>query len=170
MPIYVRKKESEYTVAPEGLWPAVCCDVVDLGIVQTPFGAQEKIQIRWQLEEVDEKTGKRFLIVQKYTPSLHEKSKLRPMLEAWRGRKFTKDEEREFDIEKLLGANCQLQIIHNIKDEGQVYANVQAVVPMPRNATKLRVSDDYVRVAQREKEYHNGNGNGAASHDEYVPF
>ena len=96
MPIYARKKETEFSPAPEGLWPAVCVDVVDLGIVQTPFGPQEKIQIRWQLEEKDPKTGKRYLIVQKYTPSLHEKSKLRPMLEAWRGKKFSKEEERQF--------------------------------------------------------------------------
>src|SRR5437762_9521613 len=80
MPIYARKKETEFSPAPEGLWPAVCVDVVDLGIVQTPFGPQEKIQIRWQLEEKDPKTGKRYLIVQKYTPSLHEKSKLRRVL------------------------------------------------------------------------------------------
>lgn len=171
MPIYAKKKESEYTVAPEGLWPAVCCDVVDLGIVQGAFGPQEKIEIRWQLEEVDEKTGRRFLIVQRYTPSLHEKSRLRPMLEAWRGKKFTAEEERQFDIEKLLGANCQLQIIHNVKDEGRVYANVQAVVPMPRNAAKIRISEDYVRVVNRPKEYHNGNGNGApVEAEEWTPF
>ena len=59
MPIYARKKETEFSPAPEGLWPAVCVDVVDLGIVQTPFGPQEKIQIRWQLEEKDPKTGRR---------------------------------------------------------------------------------------------------------------
>jgi hypothetical protein len=170
MPIYARKKENEYTTAPEGLWPAVCCDVVDLGIVQSQFGPQEKIEIRWQLEEVDQKTGRRFLIVQRYTPSLHEKSRLRPMLEAWRGRKFSKEEEAQFDIEKLLGANCQLQIIHNVKDEGRVYANVQAVVPMHKNAAKLRVAEDYIRVVNRPKEYHNGNGSGAPVSDEYVPF
>lgn len=168
MPIYARKKETDFSPAPEGLWPAVCVDVVDLGIVNTPFGQQEKIQIRWQLEEKDPKTNKRYLIVQKYTPSLHEKSKLRPMLEAWRGKKFSKEEEKQFDIEKLLGANCQLQIIHNIKEEGQVYANVQAVVPQHRNAAKIR-PEDYIRVverARREGEQHpDGNGDG-----DYTPF
>lgn len=168
MPIYARKKEVEFSPAPEGLWPAVCVDVVDLGIVNTPYGPQEKIQIRWQLEEKDPKTNKRYLIVQKYTPSLHEKSKLRPMLEAWRGKKFSKEEEKQFDIEKLLGANCQLQIIHNIKEEGQVYANVQAVVPPARNTAKIR-PDDYVRVverARREELEQHPDGNA----DEYVPF
>ncbi len=172
MPIYARKKESEYTVAPEGLWPAVCVDVFDLGLVDTQFGKQEKIEITWQLEERDPETKKRFLIFQRYTPSLHEKSRLRPMLEAWRGRKFTKDEEREFDIEKLLGANCQLQVIHHIKDEGKTYANVQAVVPPAKGTTKLR-PEDYTRKIDREKQYEkspNGNGNGYHGEDEDVPF
>jgi len=151
MPIYARKKESEFSPAPEGLWPAVCVDVVDLGIVQSQFGPQVKIQIRWQLEERDPKTNRRFLIVQSYTPSLHEKSKLRPLLESWRGKKFSKEELQQFDIEKLLGANCQLQIIHNIKEEGQVYANVQAAVPPAKNAPKLR-PEDYVRVVDRPKQ------------------
>ena len=166
MPIYARKKDSDYTAAPEGLWPAVCVDVVDLGIVTTQYGAQLKIQIRWQLEERDEKTGRRFLIVQSYTPSLHEKSKLRPLLEAWRGKKFNAEELKQFDIEKLLGANCQLQIIHNIKDEGRVFANVQAVVPMAKGAVKLR-PEEYIRVVDRPKET---NEQGAQQDDSYVPF
>jgi hypothetical protein len=165
MPIYASKKESDFSPAPEGLWPAVCVDVVDLGIVQTAFGAQVKIQIRWQLEEKDPKTNKRYLVVQSYTPSLHEKSKLRPLLESWRGKKFSADEVKQFDVEKLLGANCQLQIIHNIKDEGRVYANVQAAVPAHRNAAKLR-PEDYIRVIERAKSEEQQGG----SNDEYTPF
>jgi hypothetical protein len=168
MAIYARKKEGEYTVAPEGLWPAVCCDVYDLGIVKTQFGDQVKIEITWQLEEKDPQTGKRFLISQRYTPSLHEKSRLRPLLESWRGRKFTKDEEKEFDIEKLLGANCQLQLVHNIKDEGRTYANVQACVPYPKNVPRISV-EGYIRKVDREKNYEN-HPDGQTEDDSYIPF
>ena len=97
MAIYARKKEGDYTVCPEGLYQAVCVDVFDLGLKDYGYGPQPKIEITWQLEERDPKTNKRYLIFTNYTPSLHEKSRLRPMLEAWRGKKFTKDEEREFD-------------------------------------------------------------------------
>src|ERR1700753_4211749 len=101
MPIYASKK-GDFDPAPEGLWPAVCCDVVDLGIVDWGFGPQVKIKICWQLEEEDPKTGERVFVSQTFTPSLHEKSKLRPILEAWRGKKFDKSELKQFDIEKLL--------------------------------------------------------------------
>lgn len=174
MAIYARKKEGDYTVCPEGLYQAVCVDVFDLGLKDYGYGPQPKIEITWQLEERDPKTNKRYLIFANYTPSLHEKSRLRPMLEAWRGKKFTKDEEREFDIEKLLGANCQLQIIHNIKDEGKTYANVQAVVPLHKGTPRI-LGEDYIRRIDREKQYDNhpdGEHQAVNGHatDEYVPF
>jgi hypothetical protein len=124
----------------------VCVDVVDLGIIQTNFGEQVKIKITWQLAEVNKK-GYRFLVSQRYTPSLHKKSKLRPILESWRGKPFTSEEEKRFDIESVLGANCQLSITHNIADDA-VYANVSAVVPAARGAEKL-YAENYTREIDR---------------------
>lgn len=156
MPIYVKKKQ--YEVAPVGLWPAVCVDVVDLGVVQTGFGPQVKIKIVWQLEEKNKK-GYRFLVWQRYTPSLHKKSKLRPMLEAWRGKPFTPAEEKKFDIESVLGAQCQLSITHNIEDDN-TYANIAAVVAASKGAPKVFPLDyereinrpDYIAPSQPEPE------------------
>jgi hypothetical protein len=148
MAIYVGTKQSDFEVPEEGLFPAVCCDIVEMGIVDWGYGPQVKIRIIWQLEETNSK-GKRFTVSAPYTPSLHEKSKLRPILEAWRGKKFSKEEIKKFNIEALLGANCQVQVIHNIKDGGDKYANVQAVVPPARGAGKIYVDEDYVRVKDR---------------------
>lgn len=156
MSIIAMKKKGEYSKAPEGLWPAVCCDVVDLGLQKSQFGEAYKIEIRWMLGAdedpgLDPKSGRPYMVTNRYTLSLHEKSRLRPMLEAWRGRKFSVEELEGFDLEKLIGANCQVQVVHNVAAEGEVYANVQAVVPAARNAVKLRVNGDYVRVCEREK-------------------
>jgi hypothetical protein len=168
MPIYARKKDSNYTPAPEGLWLAVCVDVIDLGIVPTPWGEAPQIKIVWQLEEKDPKTDKRFIVSRKFTPSLHEKAHLRQMLESWRGRKFTKDEEKEFDIENLLGVNCQLQIIHNVKAEGETFANVQAVVGPPKGSIKLR-AENFTRQVDREKQYEQ-HPDGKEPGDDGPPF
>jgi hypothetical protein len=89
--------------------------------------------------------------VKRYTLSLHEKANLRRELETWRGKKFTAEEGEGFDLEKLLGANCQLQVIHNEKDDGTVYANVQAIVPAGRGLEKLSIPPDYVRAINRDK-------------------
>jgi hypothetical protein len=172
MAIYARIKDSEFSPAPEGLWPAVCCDVFDLGLVNHPvYGMQEKILITWQLAERDPKTNKRYQVSRRFTPSLGKKSHLRPLLESWRGRKFTAEEEKEFDIEKLLGANCQVQIIHNIVEEGKTYANVQACVPYPKKEPRLAV-EEYTRRIDREKKYEenpDGEYQGGEG-EEYVPF
>ena len=173
MSIIASKPKKEYSPAPEGLHAAVCCDVVDLGILKSAFGEKHKVEIRWMLEENDPKTELPFMVVSRYTLSLHEKAKLRPMLEGWRGRNFSVEELEGFDLENLLGVNCQLQIIHNIADEGQVYANVQAVIPPAKGATKLRVNAKYVRVAERERrDYYQAHPDGEPfqATDDMVPF
>ncbi len=152
MPIIAKDKKSEFTPAPEGLWPAVCCDVVDLGMVTSQWGTSHQVEIRWQLEEDDPKAKppRPYMVVRRFRNSLHEKSNLRPMLESWRGRKFRAEELEGFDLEKLLGANCQVQIIHDIKTGNSVFAKVQAIVPPGKGAPKLSVRGDYIRKCERD--------------------
>ena len=152
MAIYAKAPESKYVLAPEGLHAAVCCDVVDHGQVDTPFGKKYQIEICWQLEEaIDTDRGRiRPVVRQRYTNSLHEKAKLRGVLETWRGRKFTKDELGGFDLEKLLGASCQIQVIHNDSDDGQTFANVNAVIPLGKGMPKVTVDPAYVRRSLRD--------------------
>lgn len=149
MPIIAKYNRKEYVPAPEGLQQAVCVDVVDRGLEDTPWGQKPKIDIRWQSEHINPENGNPFLVVKKYTLSLHEKANLRQHLESWRGRKLSNEELESFDLEKLLGVNCQLQIAHNAADEGRAYANVQAIVPQGKGTTKL-IPIDYVRVQDRE--------------------
>jgi len=171
MSIIAKKNKREFSPAPEGLHSAVCCDVVDLGMQQSPWGEAHKVEIRWQLEEKDPKSDRPYMVVSRYTLSLHEKSRLRPMLEAWRGRKFNNDELDGFDLEALVGVNCQIQVCHNIKDDGEVFANVQAVVGPERNSVKLRVNPDYIRVQDRDQQRNAGHPEtGYQAQDEDTPF
>jgi hypothetical protein len=151
MPIIARDKQKEWKPAPEGLHCAVCVDVEDLGLKDWGYGEQEKIRISWQIEEISPENDKPYLVHKSYTLSLNEKANLRKDLETWRGRKFSREELEGFDLEVLLGVNCQLQLIHNMKDEGKTYANVQAVIPPGKNAPKLRPVE-YTRVKDRDKQ------------------
>lgn len=166
MAIIAKKPESIFTPCPEGLHHAVCVDVVDLGIVPTPWGDKHKVRIVWQIDDDNPDTGKRYDTRQQYSLSLHEKASLRNHLESWRGRKFTDEELMGFDLEKLIGANCQIQVVHTITDQGKTYANVQAVVPAPKNTPKLSPLD-YVREKDRAKQQANG---GAELTVEDIPF
>lgn len=150
VPIIASDNQKEFTPAPEGLHQAVCIDVVDNGLVETQWGKLHKITIVWEIEEIDSETKKPFQVRNRYTLSLNEKANLRKHLEAWRGRQFTKDQLKGFDVENLVGVNCQLQIIHNIRNDGKVFANVQAIVPLGKGMQTLRPSPDYVRAKDRK--------------------
>src|SRR5688572_23597028 len=111
---------SNFTPAPEGVHHAVCVDVIAAWQVprKDPKGEEYKrdeVTIVWQLDKQNPDNGnKRFQVRRIFGLSLSKKSQLRPFLESWRGRAFTDDELKNgFDVEKLIGVNCNLQIIHN---------------------------------------------------------
>jgi hypothetical protein len=149
---FVVKAGGDFTPAPEGTWPAVCVDVVDKGIVQSAmYKPRHMCQLRWILEaEPPMEDGRPHMAVASFGATLGEKSKLRPFLEAWRGKRFTEDELRGFDVENILGAPCLLQIIHN-KYQGKTYANVTSIMPLPKGMKKLEVPADYVRQHIRDE-------------------
>ena len=95
MPIMVRDNRA-FTPTPEGLHQAVCVDVVDLGLVDGPWGAKPTVELRWELDLANEETGRPFLVSKRYTLSLNEKATLRQHLQAWRGRAFTPPELEGF--------------------------------------------------------------------------
>jgi len=165
MSIIARRPESTFSPCPEGLHHAVCVDVIDLGVLQTTWGDKHKVRVVWQIEEENPDTGKRYEARKQYNLSLHEKATLRKDLEAWRGRKFNNDELEGFDLEKLLGINCQIQIVHDITEDATIYANVQAVVPAPKNVVAL-LPGGYVR----QKDRPNTHGNVPTDADDEVPF
>src|SRR5262245_18905145 len=115
MPLYARDTQKNFTPAPEGLHHAVCVDVIDVGLQDTPWGPKMKVALRWELDLPNpDRNNRPYLVTQRYSLSLNEKATLRRLLEAWRGRRFTEAELAGFDLEALLGVNCQLQIVHNL--------------------------------------------------------
>lgn len=178
MAIVARENRREWTQAPEGLHQAICVDVVDLGLVKTEWGEKPKVALIFQLALLNEDgteelshdfdPPKRYEVRRNFGLSLSGKSALRPFLEAWRGRKFTKEELEGFDLEKLIGVNCQLQIIHNLSEQGRTFANIQAAVPLGRGMQKVH-AQDYVRVIDRAKGQTAERGHGEYD-DEEVPF
>jgi len=148
MSTWVSNNKKDFEPAPEGLHRAVCVDVVDLGMQDTAYGQKRKVQIRWQIEEL-RSDGKPFLVLKKYTASLHKKSKLRPDLESWRGKGFTDEETEKLDLDNLIGKQCQLNVTHVSFADGGIFAAVNAVVPAPRGMPPL-VAQDYKRVCDRD--------------------
>ena len=55
--------------------------------------------------------GQPLTISKFYTLSLHEKANLGNDLTSWRGRAFSEAEKQSFDISKLLGVTCLLNVM-----------------------------------------------------------
>lgn len=145
MALMAKKPEgSNYPPVSQALHQAVCYAVYDLGTqFEEKFGkAVHKVLLGWEIPseriEVDRDGIKLNLpraISKRYTMSLHEKANLRKDLESWRGKAFTDEEAQGFDLKRLLGANCMVQVIHKTKD-GKTFANVTNVVQLPKGMEK----------------------------------
>lgn len=152
MSLIIRANRTTFTPAPEGVHSSVCVDVVDKGEVPTSWGPKHKVQLRWELDKKNhDHDDKPFLVVKTYTLSLHERSSLYKDLLSWRGKSFSREELEQFDLEKLLGVNAQVQVIHQMGDDGTEYSIVQAVMPPNTQVPKLTKSPDYVRVVDRDQ-------------------
>lgn len=137
----------DFKKVPPGAHFAICNMVVDCGL-QEGFGGkpQHKVYLRWEVpdERVEyEKDGRRIegpcSVGTMYTLSLSEKANLRKTLENWRGRAFTAEELKGFDITQVLGKCCQIMVTHS--EDGK-YANVTGVMGISRDqkerATKAK--------------------------------
>ena len=69
-------------------------------------------------------------ISKSYTVSLHEKAGLRKDLAAWRGRDFSEEEAKAFDVSKLIGAYCMVNVTTS-EANGKTYTNVAGLTPLP---------------------------------------
>lgn len=134
--------ESKFIRVPAGMHLARCYRIIDLGTQSYEWQGQPKknykIMILWEVHGEDENgkalitdRGEPMSISKNYTMSLGEMSRLRADLKAWRGRDFTPEELRGFQLKNVLGAWCMLTVVHGDGNDGNPYANVSSVNPVP---------------------------------------
>ena len=122
---------------PTGAIGAVCSNVYDLGMQPgfDPGTFAHKVVVMWELNETlkeGEFAGKRFTISQTFTASLNDKANLCKVLESWRGIPFTAQEKRGFDLDKIIGKPCMLNIVPKARANGEMGTAVAAVMPLPK--------------------------------------
>lgn len=137
---------------PAGVHHAVCYAAIDIG-TQDPgnpqFRPSRKVILMWELphETISTADGDRPRIIScEYTMSIGKKATLRSVLESWRGKPFSAAELEEFDLKNILGANCQLNVVHKAgkADPSRVYARIQSVVPLVKGMQPLKPINDIV--------------------------
>lgn len=126
-----------YSPPEAGTFAARCIGLIDLGTQTTTYEGEaksaHKLLVQFELCDPDNRRddGTRHTISKRFTASLHPKAALRQFLESWRGRPFTPEELRGFDLPKLLGQPCLLGLVHAEKD-GKTFANVSSAMRLPK--------------------------------------
>ena len=146
-----------YDPIPAGLQHAICYSLVDVGSHEGEFQGIKNVrrlviltfELPFQTIEIDGET-KPMAISNTYTLSLHKKAKLRIQLESWRSKPFTERELIDgFELKDILGVNCQLNIVHN-KKEDKTYANIGTIVPLGQGMKKVEPYNEIVYYAMDE--------------------
>jgi hypothetical protein len=122
------KEGSDFKPHPEGIHPAVCLDVIDLGLVETEFQGQRRMVNKLKVvfeSELRMEDGKPFTISKNFTASLHPKARLAEFIGKWRGRLVVPGET--IDLTKLVGACCTLVVSHQQNMVGRTYASIDAI-------------------------------------------
>ncbi|MEI6078557.1 MAG: hypothetical protein WCS94_23465 [Verrucomicrobiota bacterium] len=143
------KDSGDFKPHPEGIHPAVCVDVMDLGLVETDFQGVKKMVNKVKLtfeSEAKGDDGKPCTVSKNFTASLHPKAKLSEFLGKWRGRQVAPGES--IDLQKLIGACCTLVLSHQQNLSGKTYAAIDAV---SKPTKKVAPSGQYDPAAARQR-------------------
>lgn len=159
MPIIAENNGTNHVPIPAGNHIARCVEMIHIGTVTEDTGIYagkvvNKVRLTWETPDELHDFGKGpqpFLVSKEFTLSMNEKATLRKVLEGWRGKAFTEEEAKAFDITVLLGKACMLSVIHKAKANGNVRAEISGVASLPKgfecapqvNPTKVLSFDDW---------------------------
>jgi hypothetical protein len=128
---------------PPGTHLARCYRIVDLGTQKTEWQGQikhlPKVMLQFEVHSEDDEgkplrtdKGEPMSISKNFTLSLAEKATLRKDLASWRGRDFTPDELKGFELKNVLGAWAMLSITKSTGKDGNEYTNIVSISGVPK--------------------------------------
>jgi hypothetical protein len=125
------------------MYLARCYRIVDLGTQKSEYLGQiknlPKVMLQFEVHGEDDAgkplvtaKGEPMSISKNFTLSLAEKATLRKDLQTWRGREFTADELRGFQIDNVLGAWAMIAITKAVGNNGKDYTNIANINSVPK--------------------------------------
>ena len=152
MSLIIKENKSEnYPTVPLGMSNARCISVIDLGTQENDWQGditwKKQVFIAWETPEHKNDKGEPLTIGKYYNLSMHEKSNLSQDLVSWRGKPFSLTEKQGFDIAKLLGTPCQINVME--KDNGK--RKVSNVMPTKDELPKQHHSSTMFSLEEYQK-------------------
>lgn len=147
-----------FTPVSPGMHLARCYRIIDLGTQKTEYQGQikhlQKVMIQFEVHGEDDNgnplvtsKGEPMSISKNFTLSLAEKATLRKDLQAWRGRDFTAEELRGFELKNVLGAWAMITAAKSIGNNGKEYTNIVSINPVPASIKKAGLPNGFNAVA-----------------------
>ncbi len=146
MPIVQSSGGSEFELAPEGTHTGRCYKLLDLGTQQgewqgMPTYPARQVYLQWELPDELTKDGKPYTVGQFVKLAAGDKSTLTKITQACLGEKSSKG----FDANKLVGASCNLSIVHEQKADGSTKAKITGYVQLKKSEKKpVPINDDFI--------------------------
>lgn len=146
MAILAKNDSAPRELIEAGLHKARCYSMVQIGTVKEEFKGEiktmQKVRIGFEFPELtkvfkEENGPQPFVFSKEYTLSMADKSNLRAVLTSWRGKAFTEEEAKSFDITKLLGVPCLINLTHKPSkaDATKVYEEISGITPLMKGMT-----------------------------------
>jgi hypothetical protein len=131
---------------PVGMHLARCYRIIDLGTQESTYKgevtARPRVLFQFEVHSEDNQgnpllttSGDPMTVAKTFTRSLAEKATLRRDLETWRGKPFTKEETRGFELKNVLGQWAMINVSEN-ESNGKVYTNIANINPVPATIKK----------------------------------
>ena len=147
-----------FTPVAPGMHLARCYRIVDLGTQKSEYQGKvnhlQKVMIQFEVHGEDENgnalvtsKGEPMSISKNFTLSLAEKATLRKDLQTWRGREFTADELRGFELKNVLGAWAMITAAKSIGGNGKEYTNIVSINPVPVAIKKAGLPEGFNKLA-----------------------
>jgi hypothetical protein len=91
--------------------------------------------------------GEPMSISKNFTLSLADKATMRKDLQAWRGRDFTPEELRGFELKNVLGAWAMITASKALGGNGKEYTNIVSINPVPVAIKKAGMPEGFNKLA-----------------------
>jgi len=139
------KEGSTFTPAPSGVHGARLFQAIDLGTQEDNFyGSRRKLLLSFELPGKLMDDGKPFIVSKWSTASLHKKSNFRQCIISWLGRDLTQEERCDFNWDTVKDVPALVSIVHKIRDDGSVRADIQSISPLPEGMTVEPLQGDQI--------------------------
>tara|TARA_R100000458_G_C8183629_1_gene179795 strand:- start:175 stop:744 length:570 start_codon:yes stop_codon:yes gene_type:complete len=120
----------KYPTIPLGVQKARCISVLDLGTQENNWQGEiswkRKVWFEWEVPEHTDSNNEPLTTGKFYNVSFYEKSNLSKDLTSWRGKPFSAQEKKQFNMGDMLGQTCQIQIME--KDSGK--QQIVSIMPL----------------------------------------